>query len=448
MSEIDINNCWALALKELKNEFTKVAYETYVKSLKPISIENNVFTFETYDYFHKNTIDQRYSRLIENTLKMVSGVPLKLNIFYPFDPNIKDNSLKKNISNKTDDPLDIQSTLISKYVFDTFVVGNSNRLAHAASVAVAEAPAEAYNPLFLYGGVGLGKTHLMHSIAHHILAQNPTTKVLYASSEKFTNELINSIRDNKNQEFRNKYRTIDVLLIDDIQFLSEKEVTQEEFFHTFNTLYEAKKQIIISSDRPPKEIKTLEERLRSRFEWGLIADIKLPDFETRTAILDKKAEIDGIYVPKEVSQFIAKSIVSNIRELEGALIRVIAYANLAGKDVDVQMAEESLKELLNEKEKHDITVEYIQEVVSSIYNIKLEDIKSKKRSQNIAYPRQIAMYLCRKLLTRPLAKIGEEFGGRDHSTIIHGCDKISEQIANDEELQKKLLEIERKILNH
>ncbi len=318
-------------------------------------------------------------------------------------------------------------------------------MAHAAALAVAESPAKAYNPLFLYGGVGLGKTHLMHSIGHYILSQNPNAKVLYASSEKFTNELINSIKDDKNQAFRNKYRNIDVLLIDDIQFIAGKERTEEEFFHTFNTLYEDNKQIIISSDRPPKEIKTLEDRLRSRFEWGLIADIQPPDLETRIAILRKKAEIEKLVVPNDVILFIAKSIVSNIRELEGALNRIIAYSTLANKEITIDLASEALKDLMSADKPKTITTELIQEVVASYYNLKPEDLRSPKRTRNIAYPRQIAMYLCRKLTDLSLPKIGEKFGGRDHTTVIHGYEKIENEILEDFELKQTIEDLEKRI---
>ena len=318
-------------------------------------------------------------------------------------------------------------------------------MAHAASLAVAESPDGAYNPLFLYGGVGLGKTHLMHSIAHYILEHNPDKKVLYASSETFTNELINSIKNNKNEEFRNKYRNIDVLLIDDIQFISQKESTQEEFFHTFNTLHESNKQIIISSDRPPKEIKTLEDRLRSRFEWGLIADIQPPDYETRIAILQKKADTDGLTVPNEVMAFIAKCIVSNIRELEGALTRIVAYASLTNQQITIELAENALKDIFSDKTTTQITPELIQEVVANYYNIRTEDITGSKKPKNIAYPRQIAMYLSRKILDISLPKIGERFGGRDHSTVIHACTKIEKELEKDPSLQKTILELEKRI---
>ncbi len=332
-----------------------------------------------------------------------------------------------------------------KYVFDSFVVGNSNRMAHAASLAVAESPAQAYNPLFLYGNSGLGKTHLMHSIGHFILDKNPDAKVLYVTSETFTIELINSIQNNKNEEFRNKYRNIDVLMIDDIQFISKKEGTQEEFFHTFNALYESNKQIIISSDRPPKEIKTLEDRLRSRFEWGLIADVQPPDYETRIAILRKKAERDHITVPDDVMAYIAKNIASNIRELEGALTRIVAFATLTNQDISIALAENSLKDIFSENASTPLTPDLIQQVVAEHYNIRVEDIQGSKKPKNIAFPRQVSMYLCRKLLDISLPKIGESFGGRDHTTVIHAITKIEKQLETDTALQKTIHQLEKEI---
>ncbi len=324
------------------------------------------------------------------------------------------------------------STMLNpKYTFDSFVIGNSNRFAHAASLAVAESPAKAYNPLFIYGGVGLGKTHLMHAIGHYILNNNPKSQVVYVSSEKFTNELINSIKDDKNVEFRNKYRNIDILLVDDIQFIAGKERTQEEFFHTFNALYEANKQIIISSDRPPKEIPTLEDRLRSRFEWGLIADIQAPDFETRMAILKKKADVEKLNIPNEVMVYIATKIKSNIRELEGALIRIVAFSSLTNKEISVDLASEALKDIISSKQTRQVTIDIIQEVVANYYNLKIEDLKSARRTRNIAFPRQIAMYLSRKLTDMSLPKIGEEFGGRDHTTVIHAYEKISNNLKKE-----------------
>ena len=340
---------------------------------------------------------------------------------------------------------ELARNLNPKYVFDSFVVGNSNRMAHAASLAVAESPAQAYNPLFLYGNSGLGKTHLMHSIGHFILDRNPQAKVLYVTSETFTNELINSIQNNKNEEFRNKYRNIDVLMIDDIQFISKKEGTQEEFFHTFNALYESNKQIIISSDRPPKEIKTLEDRLRSRFEWGLIADVQPPDYETRIAILKKKAERDNLTVPDDVMAYIAKNIASNIRELEGALTRIVAFATLTNQDISIALAENSLKDIFSENSATPLTPELIQQVVAEYYNIRVEDIQGSKKPKNIAFPRQVSMYLCRKLLDISLPKIGESFGGRDHTTVIYAISKIEKQLESDEGLQKTVHALEKEI---
>lgn len=337
------------------------------------------------------------------------------------------------------------NNLNPRYTFDTFVIGDNNRMAHAASIAVAEAPAEAYNPLFLYGGAGLGKTHLMHSIAHYIIEHNSSLNVLYVTSEDFTNEVINSIQHKKQEELRSKYRNIDVLLVDDIQFVIGKESTQQEFFHTFNALYESNKQIIISSDRPPKEIKTLEDRLRSRFEWGLIADVQPPDYETRIAILKKKAERDNLTVPDDVMAYIAKNIASNIRELEGALTRIVAFATLTNQDISIALAENSLKDIFSENSATPLTPELIQQVVAEYYNIRVEDIQGSKKPKNIAFPRQVSMYLCRKLLDISLPKIGESFGGRDHTTVIYAISKIEKQLESDEGLQKTVHALEKEI---
>ncbi len=335
--------------------------------------------------------------------------------------------------------------LNDKYTFDTFVIGSGNRFAHAASLAVAEAPAKAYNPLFIYGGVGLGKTHLMHAIGHYVLDHNPDAKVVYLSSEKFTNEFINSIRDNKAENFRSKYRNVDVLLIDDIQFLAGKEQTQEEFFHTFNTLHEESKQIIISSDRPPKEIPTLEDRLRSRFEWGLITDITPPDLETRIAILRKKAKAEGLEISNDVMLYIANQIDTNIRELEGALIRVVAYSSLTNQDIDPSLAAEALKDIIPNTRPKVVTIQQIKELVGERYQIKLAEFAAKKRTKSIAFPRQIAMYLSRELTDFSLPKIGEEFGGRDHTTVIHAHEKISKMIDADQLLQRDIEDLKEKL---
>ena len=332
-----------------------------------------------------------------------------------------------------------------KYIFSTFVIGNSNRLAHAASLAVSEAPAQVYNPFFIYGGVGLGKTHLMHAIGHRIKENNPNIKVVYISSEKFTNELINSIISGNPESFRQRYRNIDVLLVDDIQFLSKKEHTQEEFFHTFNTLHDANKQIIISSDRPPREIQTLEDRLRSRFEWGLITDIQPPDLETRIAVLRKKAMIESLNVPNEVIVYIASRIENNIRELEGALIRVVAYASLNNQPIDIDLATEALKDIFPNGRPKQITTDLIKDIVAAHFKLKLEDLSAKKRTRNVAFPRQIAMYLCRELTETSLPKIGEIFGGRDHTTVIHAHDKIHKERNSDAKLNNTVKELIKRI---
>lgn len=433
---------WEEALKIIEEEISSyVSFETWILPIVPYEIKGKDFILFINENFYKETIEKRHLPLIKSAVKQVTKTEYNIKIITNDD--IKDNNKSYNTIIPTES--DVVSNLNPRYIFSSFVVGNSNRMAHAASLAVAESPAKAYNPLFLYGDVGLGKTHLMHSIAHYILEQKPSTKVLYASSETFTNELINSIKDDKNEEFRNKYRNIDVLLIDDIQFIAQKERTQEEFFHTFNTLHESNKQIIISSDRPPKEIKTLEDRLRSRFEWGLIADIQPPDYETRIAILRKKAETDTLIVPDDVMAFIAKSIVSNIRELEGALTWIVAYATLTNQEITIDLAENALKDIFSEKAAIQINTELIQNIVASYYNIRTEDICGSKKPKNIAYPRQIAMYLSRKILDISLPKIGEQFGGRDHTTVIHACSKIERELESDTNLQKTIFELEKRI---
>ncbi len=333
------------------------------------------------------------------------------------------------------------SPLNPKYTFSTFVVGNSNRFAHAACYAVGEAPARAYNPLFIYGGVGLGKTHLMQAIAHRIIENRPSYSVVYVSSEQFTNEIISAIRDDSTQAFRNKYRNVDVLLIDDIQFLAGKERTQEEFFHTFNTLYENNKQVVISSDRPPKNIPTLEDRLRSRFEWGLITDIQIPDLETRIAILRKKASNDELNIPMEILDYIANNIDSNIRELEGALVRLVAYATINNLELSMETATEALKDIMPPPQPKKITIECIQKEVCKHYGINLNELLSKKRNKQLVYPRHIAMFICRKMTDASFPLIGDQFGGRDHTTVMHGVEKIEKEAAFDQSLSVTLEKI-------
>lgn len=432
---ISIMSLWESTLNLIKTELTEVSFNTWLKPIEPISINGNTLILGVHNDFNKGILETRYSKLLTNAIKQITNRDFNIQFVIPGSDEFNTLS-KKEESNEVN--FFESPNLNPKYVFDTFVIGNSNRFAHAASLAVSESPAKAYNPLFIYGGVGLGKTHLMHAIGHYILGQNPDTKVVYVSSEKFTNELINSIKDDKNVEFRNKYRTVDVLLIDDIQFIAGKERTQEEFFHTFNALYEANKQLIISSDRPPKEIPTLEDRLRSRFEWGLITDIQPPDFETRIAILRKKAELENINIDNEVLHFIAKKIKSNIRELEGALIRLTAYSSLTNKEVSIDLANEALKDIISSSKPKEVTIPYIKEVVSKHFNIKVEELDSKRRTRSITYPRQIAMYLCRELTDMSLPKIGDDFGGRDHTTVIHAYDKISKNIAEDDNLKSKI----------
>lgn len=433
-----LDNIWNEVLNLIKVELTEVSFNTWLKTIEPISISSGKVILAAPNEFTKGILVGRYLNLIKNAFSHVTEEEFDIQFIIPGEEYSL--NMGQPIVQETNDN-NQRSQLNPKYTFDTFVIGNSNRFAHAASLAVAEAPAQAYNPLFLYGGVGLGKTHLMHAIGHYTLSQNPNSKVVYVTSEKFTNELINSIREYRNEEFRNKYRNIDVLLIDDIQFIAGKEGTQEEFFHTFNALHEANKQIIISSDRPPKEIPTLEDRLRSRFEWGLIADIQPPDLETRIAILRKKANVENIKVSDDVMLYIASKIQSNIRELEGALIRVVAYSSLTNSEVTEELAEEALKDILSNNKSVEITVELIKQIISKSFKVKIDDFNSKKRTRAIAYPRQIAMYLTRELTDLSLPKIGEEFGGRDHTTVIHAYDKISTDINENPELKRKIDDI-------
>ena len=443
---MDINSLWEKVLQILKGEVSAVAFKAFFATVKPLLLDNNTLYICANSDFNKDILNNRYHSLIVGIVKEVTAKDIKVIVLgseEEMDSLIKDiNSESTSSTSKSAKaPTKYESNLNPKYTFDTFVIGNSNSFAHAACVAVAESPAKSYNPLFLYGGVGLGKTHLMQAIGHHILETDSTQKVVYVSSEKFTNELVNSIKDDKNEEFRNKYRNVDVLLIDDVQFIAGKERTQEEFFHTFNTLHEANKQIIISSDRPPKDIPTLEERLRSRFEMGLITDIQPPDFETRIAILRKKAQMDNTEVPDEVADYIAKNVKSNIRELEGALTRVMAYSSLTKKKVSLEVATEALKDIIVSYNTSEINVVRIKEKVAEVFDIKMEDFNSKKRTRAIAYPRQVAMYLSRDLTDLSLPKIGEEFGGRDHTTVIHACDKISKDLKENIDLKLKVEKI-------
>lgn len=443
----DLKSLWEKTLNIIKGEMSEVSFNTWIKSCEPISISSNLLKISVPNSFTQDILEKRYKDLVINSIE--AACSRTYNIEFIMESDVNDINEKENSKIGTKSSIlvndEMSSTLNPKYTFNSFVIGNSNRFAHAASLAVAESPAKAYNPLFIYGGVGLGKTHLMHAIGHYVLQNNSSSKVVYVSSEKFTNELINAIKDDKNEEFRNKYRNVDILLIDDIQFIAGKERTQEEFFHTFNALHDANKQIILSSDRPPKEIPTLEDRLRSRFEWGLIADIQAPDFETRMAILKKKADVENLNVANEVMVYIATKIKANIRELEGALIRIVAYSSLTNRPITVDLATEALKDIISNKQNKSITIDIIQDVVSGYFNLRIEDLKSQRRTRNIAYPRQIAMYLSRKLTDMSLPKIGEEFGGRDHTTVIHAYEKISDGLNKDESLQHTVNDITKKL---
>lgn len=438
-----LSETWQEILSQLEKDLSKPSFETWLKSTYLLSLDDYLLTVVVPNEFAKDWLESRYFTLIKNKASSVLNKDITIKFVLPSQDNStnktnyqNDNNNQRNMLNGEDYGI---ATLNPKYVFDTFVVGNSNRFAHAASLAVAESIAKAYNPLFIYGGVGLGKTHLMHAIGHYVLDHYKNLRVMYVSSEKFTNELINAIRDDKTVNFRNKYRNIDVLLIDDIQFLAGKERTQEEFFHTFNALHEANKQIIISSDRPPKDIPTLEDRLRSRFEWGLITDIQPPDLETRIAILRKKSELENLKnVPNEVMVYIANKIQSNIRELEGALIRVLAYSTLSNRDITLDLCIEALKDIIPESRPKQVNVQLIQDVIAEHFGLRLEDFKSKRRTRNVAFPRQLAMYLCRELTDLSLPKIGEEFGGRDHTTVIHAHEKISSDIKRDQQIDSMI----------
>jgi chromosomal replication initiator protein len=436
-----IEKLWNNALGVLKSEMSEIGFNTWIKPIKPLEIQENKIFFEVPVEFTKGILETRYYDFIRNALKQVSGNEFDIFFFLPNDSTGKGNGNNNDNDNKNN----YSSRLLPEYTFENFIIGKSNRFAHAAAVAVAEAPAYAYNPLFLYGNSGLGKTHLMHAIGHYILKNNPHMKLVYVKSENFTNELINAIRDEKNQEFRAKYRNVDVLLIDDIQFIAGKESTQEEFFHTFNSLYEARKQIIISSDNPPSKINTLEDRLRSRFEQGLIADLQPPDYETRVAILRKKAITENIVVPDGVMEYIALNFAANIRNLQGALTRVVAYSSLTDSSITTSLAESVLKDIINANGNNEITIPFIIDIVAKYYKISPKDMVSKTRNREIAFPRQIAMYLCRKHTPFSLPHIGKNFGGRDHTTVIHAYEKVKNSIGKDKILTTALEELNRKI---
>ena len=443
-----------LYLKE-EHDIMDVSYRTWLLPLQIYDMDGDKAVIIVPDSAMIGYIRKKYGLFLKVAIEEKTGIECEVD-FISKEEAEKSASLGKKQASSEKQPSEISqealqsANLNPKYTFDTFVVGANNNLAHAASLAVAESPGEVYNPLFIYGGVGLGKTHLMHSIAHFILKNNVNAKILYVTSEKFTNELIDAIRNKNNittTEFREKYRNNDVLLIDDIQFIIGKESTQEEFFHTFNTLYEAKKQIIISSDKPPKEIETLEERLRSRFEWGLTVDIQSPDYETRMAILRKKEEMEGYDIDNEVIKYIATNIKSNIRELEGALTKIVALSKLGKghETITIELAEEALKDLISPNAVREITPESIIQTVSDHFGITPLDIASQKRNRDIVIPRQIVMYLCRTMIDIPLQTIGKYMGGRDHTTIIHGAEKITNEMAKNDSPRNTVEILKKKI---
>ncbi len=420
-------------LKELlKDEVSKISYDTWINPLGIRSIDNNHIIFTTVSEYQKDFIENKFRSLVFNTLRFITNRDWTFSVVdlsKETDSNSASNQVIKDQSNLVSEAeLETnRATLNPKYTFETFVVGNNNRFAHAAALAVGNEPGKSYNPLFLYGGVGLGKTHLMHAIGNRILENDKNSNVLYVTSEKFTNQLINSIKDNKTEMFRNIYRNIDVLLIDDIQFIAGKERAQEEFFHTFNALREDGKQIIISSDKPPRDIQFLEDRLKSRFEWGLLADISCPDYETRLAILRKKAQDENIIIDDSILADIANKIDSNIRELEGVLNKIVARASLTHSPITIELAENIINEFKLENEKV-ISCDFIKETVAKYFSIDKDELAGNKRSNDIAFPRQIAMYLCREIANMSFPQIGTDFGGRDHSTVMHAYNKISKEV--------------------
>ena len=441
-------NSWEQIADILSQRLPKQSYENWFKASRLSSENEGEIRVAVPNKFFKDWIETHYTEAIDDAIK-----DLKLGKGLSFTIEGEANPLGEEQQPPTPDKAAVSSRrkapampaaavtkrrhtfLNARFTFGNFVVGPSNQFAHAAAQAVAEVLYKAYNPLFIYGGVGLGKTHLMHAIGHRVLVDNPDIKISFVSSEQFMNEMISCIRYDRMAQFRQKYRNVDILMVDDIQFLSDKERTQEEFFHTFNALYDARKQLVFSSDRYPKEIPNLEERLRSRFEWGLLADIQPPDLETKVAILRKKAAIDGIDLPDDVSLFLAKKIRSNVRELEGSLIKLGAVASLSGREISVDMAQEVLKDILDETERA-VTVDLIQKRVSDYYKVKQSDLKSKKRNQSIVLPRQVAMYLCRKLTDKSLPEIGKFFGGKDHTTVIHSCKNVTKRMERDPDFEK------------
>ncbi|WP_026841302.1 chromosomal replication initiator protein DnaA [Citrifermentans bremense] len=456
-----MENIWLEAQANLKQVLTEQTYSTWIDPLKFLGATVDTIVLEVPSSFFQKWVTDKYLAMIKEAISAVNGKSYQIEFHVaeekpeaaheakpekeakPAREKEKDKDKEKE-KDREKEKKELVPNLNPKYTFESFVSGPSNQFAYAASQAVANKPATNYNPLFIYGGVGLGKTHLVNAIGNHILAKNPKAKICYYSSEKFMNEMINSLRYKKMDEFRNKFRKMDLLLIDDIQFMAGKEATQEEFFHTFNALYESHKQIVVTSDKFPKDIPGLEERLRSRFEWGLIADIQPPGVETKVAILKKKSDMHAVNLPDDVALFLAEGANSNIRELEGMLIRLEAFASLTGQEITLSMAREVMKDIIVEKTR-DITVEMIQKTVAEHFRIKVSELKSDKRIKTLVVPRQIAIYICRELTKASYPEIGEKFGGKDHSTIIHSVKKIEKQIAGDDEFKATVEDIRKKL---
>jgi len=450
-SRTDLQRIWAAALGELQLGVTKANFETWFKDTSILSEEDDVYCVAVPNAFAREWLENKYRPQVRQAVQHIVGRTVDVRFVTapagasappggrpgprPGIPPAQASSAPTAAERRE---MPVSAVLNPRYAFSTFVVGSNNRLAHAAALSVAERPGHSYNPLFVYGGSGLGKTHLMHAIGNAVMSRHPRKRVAYATSEKFTNEFINSIRGQKQEEFRDRYRRIDVLLIDDIQFIAGKEGTQDEFFHTFNAIHEEGKQIVLSSDRPPKAIASLEERLRSRFEWGLIADISPPDLETRIAILRAKAEAQNVAVPPPVIDFLAQRIVSNIRELEGALTRVVAYATLNAVPVTTELAQQMLQHLLQTPRRQTLSPDKIVEIVARYYQVPAEQLRGKARDRQIVLPRQVAMYLMREETEAPLLRIGAALGGRDHSTVLHGCEKIEREMQADDDLRREV----------
>ncbi|OPY07077.1 MAG: Chromosomal replication initiator protein DnaA [Syntrophaceae bacterium PtaB.Bin038] len=450
-----LQSFWNKSIDIIREKVTKQNFDTWISPVRIVSLESSGVELQVPNRFFRDWLTDHFVDIIKESVSSVAGVPMNVRFTIekvPFQekPAVSEPAPAERLKNVEQAEITnkIHPSLNPNYNFERFVVGPSNQFAHAAAVAVAEAPAKNYNPLFIYGGVGLGKTHLLNAIGLHTFRITPSANVLYVSAEEFMNEMINSIRYDKMQKFREKYRNIDSLLIDDIQFIAGKERTQEEFFHTFNTLHDSGKQIVVTSDKFPKDIPNLEGRLRSRFEWGLIADIQPPEIETKVAIVDKKAQENNISLPKNVAYYIASKAESNIRELEGFIIRIGAYASLTGREIDMDLVKEVLKKFFKQGERPEVTIDEIMKTVAAKFNIRINDLKSQKKNKNLVIPRQIAMYLARRLTSHSFPDIGAKIGGKDHSTVIYANNKIKDLLEKDPKVELVVREIEETLNRH